>query len=63
MDGSVEAILDTLSTYESDLCELDIVHFGVGMVTETDVEMASSFDGKNVVGGENIICKLFNKLR
>lgn len=43
--GSVEAILDVLETYDgNDLCRLDIVHYGVGDVSETDVELASTFD-------------------
>lgn len=42
--GSVEAILDVLDTYHSsDKCRLDVVHYGVGDVTESDVELAKSF--------------------
>ncbi|CAL1537323.1 unnamed protein product [Lymnaea stagnalis] len=43
VDGSVDAILDTLDTYRSKKCQLDIVHFGVGAVTESDIEMAAAF--------------------
>lgn len=43
--GSVEAILDVLETYSGhDKCRLDIVHYGVGNVNESDVELAKSFD-------------------
>jgi translation initiation factor IF-2 len=43
VDGSVEAILSCLETYSSEDVLLDIVHFGVGPVSETDVTMAESF--------------------
>ncbi|XP_064600179.1 translation initiation factor IF-2, mitochondrial-like isoform X2 [Liolophura sinensis] len=45
VDGSLEAILDTMDTYNSVKCELDLVHYGVGNITETDVELAESFNG------------------
>ena len=45
VDGSVEAILDTLDSYDSKLCRLDLIHYGVGNVTESDVELAEAFDG------------------
>lgn len=45
--GSVEAILDVFNTYGSDdKCQLSVVHYGVGPITETDLEMADAFDGK-----------------
>lgn len=47
--GSVETILDVFNTYGSDdKCHLTIVHYGVGPVTETDLQMADAFDGKNI---------------
>ncbi len=46
VDGSVEAILDALNTYESDQCRLNLINYGVGQVTEQDVQMASNFNGK-----------------
>ncbi|XP_076464349.1 translation initiation factor IF-2, mitochondrial-like [Babylonia areolata] len=46
VDGSVEAILDTLDSYDSKQCRLDLVHYGVGNVTESDVELAEAFDGE-----------------
>ncbi|XP_022255998.1 translation initiation factor IF-2, mitochondrial-like isoform X2 [Limulus polyphemus] len=46
VDGSVEAILDILETYHShDACRLDLIHYGVGTVTESDVELAKAFNG------------------
>ncbi|KAL0124558.1 hypothetical protein PUN28_006419 [Cardiocondyla obscurior] len=43
--GSVEAILDVFNTYGSDdKCQLSVVHYGVGPVTETDLEMADMFN-------------------
>ncbi|XP_050437439.1 translation initiation factor IF-2, mitochondrial isoform X2 [Adelges cooleyi] len=41
--GSVEAILDVLDTYESDLCMLDIVHYGIGNVSVNDIQNADTF--------------------
>lgn len=43
--GSLEAILDVLDTYHSnDMCKLDIVHYGVGDVSEGDLELAKVFN-------------------
>lgn len=43
--GSVEAILDVLETYdEAENCKLDVVHYGVGDVSEGDVELAKTFN-------------------
>ncbi|KAH1014701.1 hypothetical protein HUJ05_012543 [Dendroctonus ponderosae] len=44
VDGTLEAILETLDTYESEECRLDLVHYGVGPVTQTDLELAKSFN-------------------
>ncbi|XP_012254880.2 translation initiation factor IF-2, mitochondrial [Athalia rosae] len=42
--GSVEAILDVLDTYsEEDKCRLNLIHYGVGNVTENDIDLASAF--------------------
>ncbi|XP_070160540.1 mitochondrial translation initiation factor 2 [Polyergus mexicanus] len=42
--GSVEAILDVFNTYGSDdKCRLSIVHYGVGPITETDLQIADAF--------------------
>ncbi|KAJ6638505.1 Translation initiation factor IF-2, mitochondrial [Pseudolycoriella hygida] len=44
--GSVEAILDVFDTYTgSDVCRLNVVHYGVGDVNETDLELAKTFNG------------------
>ncbi|PSN43893.1 Translation initiation factor IF-2 [Blattella germanica] len=41
------AILDVLETYDgNDICKLDLVHYGVGAVTETDLELADAFKGE-----------------
>ncbi|KAL1416566.1 hypothetical protein MTO96_043394 [Rhipicephalus appendiculatus] len=46
VDGSVEAVLDLLDTYHShQKCRLDIIHYGVGPVSESDVELAQPFNG------------------
>lgn len=46
VDGSVEAILDIIETYHyHDACKFDVIHFGVGEVTESDVELSETFDG------------------
>lgn len=42
--GSVEAILDVLETYDgNEHCRLDVVHYGVGDVTQGDLELAKLF--------------------
>ncbi|XP_046336391.2 translation initiation factor IF-2, mitochondrial-like [Haliotis rufescens] len=46
VDGSLEAILDTLDTFHSKKCRLDLIHYGVGNVTETDVQLAENFSGE-----------------
>ncbi|KAK3884558.1 hypothetical protein Pcinc_011182 [Petrolisthes cinctipes] len=45
VDGSVEAILNVLDTYHSPECHLDLLSYGVGAVTPSDVIMAESFKG------------------
>ena len=46
VDGSVEAILDTLSTYTAHhQCKLNILSFGVGLISDKDVELAHTFSG------------------
>jgi len=44
VDGSIEAILSCLETYQEDDVKLDVVDFGVGEVSESDLSMAESFD-------------------
>ncbi|XP_052590545.1 translation initiation factor IF-2, mitochondrial isoform X2 [Peromyscus californicus insignis] len=49
VDGSVEAILNLLDTYDaSHECELELVHFGLGDISENDVNFAETFDGKAI---------------
>lgn len=44
--GSIEAILNVLVTYTDDQkCRLNIVHYGVGQISENDLELAETFDG------------------
>lgn len=46
VDGSVEAILNILDSYDAQHeCQLDVVHFGVGDISENDVNMAETFAG------------------
>ncbi|KAF5280326.1 hypothetical protein FQR65_LT03135 [Abscondita terminalis] len=54
VDGTLEAILQTLSTYNYRECALDIVNYGVGPVTENDVELAQTFGG--VIYAFNVAC-------
>lgn len=45
--GSAEAILDVLDTYNDEArCRLSVVHYGVGTVNKTDIELAKAFNGK-----------------
>ncbi|XP_060079565.1 translation initiation factor IF-2, mitochondrial-like isoform X2 [Ylistrum balloti] len=46
VDGSVEAILNCLSTYNSSQCRLDILRYDVGEVNMNDIETAEVFDGE-----------------
>nr|XP_051698836.1 translation initiation factor IF-2, mitochondrial isoform X3 [Oryctolagus cuniculus] len=53
VDGSVEAILNILASYDaSHECELELVHFGVGDISENDVNLAETFDG--IIYGFNV---------
>ncbi|XP_017321988.1 translation initiation factor IF-2, mitochondrial isoform X2 [Ictalurus punctatus] len=46
VDGSVEAILNILESYDAEeQCALDIVHFGVGDISENDINLAETFSG------------------
>lgn len=53
VDGSVEAILDIMDTYDaSHECELDLIHFGLGDISENDVNLAETFHG--IIYGFNV---------
>lgn len=53
VDGSVEAIVNIMDTYDaSHECKLELVHFGVGDVSENDVNLAETFSG--VIYGFNV---------
>uniref|UniRef100_A0A3Q2WUI6 Translation initiation factor IF-2, mitochondrial n=1 Tax=Haplochromis burtoni TaxID=8153 RepID=A0A3Q2WUI6_HAPBU len=55
VDGSVEAILNILDSYDGQQqCELEVVHFGIGDISENDVNMAEMF------GGEASVIALFD---
>lgn len=44
--GSVEALLDIFDTYTYDtICQLNIVHYGIGFITQSDIELANTFKG------------------
>ena len=49
VDGTVEAILDMFDSYHSDLCRLHLLSYGVGDITDHDIEMAEAFNGKDIV--------------
>ncbi|KAB0803497.1 hypothetical protein PPYR_00467 [Photinus pyralis] len=54
VDGTLEAILETLSTYNYPECQMDIVSYGVGAVTENDIELAATF--KAIIYTFNVTC-------
>ncbi|XP_015226907.1 PREDICTED: translation initiation factor IF-2, mitochondrial [Cyprinodon variegatus] len=46
VDGSVEALLNILDGYDAqEQCQLEVVHFGIGDISENDVNMAEMFGG------------------
>lgn len=51
--GSVEALLDIFDTYTYDtICQLNIVHYGIGFITQSDIELANTF--KAIIYGFNV---------
>ncbi|CAK6982844.1 LOW QUALITY PROTEIN: translation initiation factor IF-2%2C mitochondrial [Scomber scombrus] len=59
VDGSVEAILKVLDSYDAqEQCQLELVHFGIGDVSENDVNLAETFGGSiygfNVTANKSI---------
>ncbi|KRZ12888.1 Translation initiation factor IF-2, mitochondrial [Trichinella zimbabwensis] len=68
VDGSLEAILDVYETYNSTKCNFDLVHFGIGDVTENDLEIADTFkalaDSKGIqLRKHNVIYSLIDDFR
>nr|XP_034177879.1 translation initiation factor IF-2, mitochondrial [Osmia lignaria]XP_034177880.1 translation initiation factor IF-2, mitochondrial [Osmia lignaria]XP_034177881.1 translation initiation factor IF-2, mitochondrial [Osmia lignaria] len=64
VSGSVEALLDILDTYQSDkICRLNIVHYGVGPIIETDVQLAETFNAIIYGFNVNIHKKLENEIK
>lgn len=48
--GSVEALLDIFDLYKSDkICKLNIVHYGIGSITSSDIELADTFKGNKIL--------------
>ncbi|RZF33118.1 hypothetical protein LSTR_LSTR014639 [Laodelphax striatellus] len=64
VDGSVEAIIDVLMTYKSDLSKLDVAHFDVGQVSPYDVTLAEPFnvldEAKALAEEKNVRIHSFN---
>nr|XP_020664150.1 translation initiation factor IF-2, mitochondrial [Pogona vitticeps]XP_020664151.1 translation initiation factor IF-2, mitochondrial [Pogona vitticeps]XP_020664152.1 translation initiation factor IF-2, mitochondrial [Pogona vitticeps] len=53
VDGSVEAILNILDTYDADEeCELNVIHWGIGDISENDINLAETFEG--IIYGFNV---------
>lgn len=46
VDGSVEAILNIMETYDAyEQCQMEVVHFGIGDISENDINLAETFSG------------------
>ncbi|KAM6220702.1 translation initiation factor IF-2, mitochondrial [Rhynchocyon petersi] len=53
VDGSVEALLDIIDTYDAaHECNLELIHFGVGDISENDINLAETFGG--IIYGFNV---------
>lgn len=52
VQGSAEAVSDTLTKLSTDSCRLIVIHSGVGGITETDISLASASDA--IVLGFNV---------
>lgn len=53
VEGSLEALLDILDTYDphnSQLVKLDVMHYGVGDLTEGDLKLAAGFENSIIYG-------------
>eukprot|EP01026_Neomeris_dumetosa_P057044 TRINITY_DN5239_c3_g1_i1.p1 TRINITY_DN5239_c3_g1~~TRINITY_DN5239_c3_g1_i1.p1 ORF type:complete len:666 (+),score=128.72 TRINITY_DN5239_c3_g1_i1:228-2225(+) len=62
VQGSVEALLHALEAFKNDFINLKIVHTGVGMVSESDVQLAKACQGRvvglNVTMADSSVVKL-----
>lgn len=48
----MEAILNILDSYDAqEQCQLELLHFGIGDLSESDVNMAETFSGN--AGGKH----------
>ena len=55
VDGSVEAILNIMETYDAyDQCQMEVVHFGIGDISENDINLAETFSGWS----DMILCEM-----
>lgn len=62
--GSAEAILDVIDTYnEDEKCRLNVVHYGIGPITESDVEIATVFNAIIYRFNVNIPSIIENKVK
>jgi len=52
VQGSVEAVADSLAKLSTDACKLVVIHSGVGGVTESDVTLAAASDA--IIVGFNV---------
>jgi translation initiation factor IF-2 len=52
VDGSVEALSDSFSKLSTEEIQINIIHKGVGAITETDVMLASASDA--IIIGFNV---------
>ena len=52
VQGSVEAVADTLTKLSTEACRLIVIHSGVGGITETDISLAAASDA--IVLGFNV---------
>ncbi len=52
VQGSVEAVAESLTKLSTDACRLVVIHSGVGAITETDISLAAASDA--IVLGFNV---------
>jgi translation initiation factor IF-2 len=65
VDGSVEALSDSFSKLSTEEIQINIIHKGVGAITESDVLLASASDA--IIIGFNVRparkCKTISRKR